>query len=84
MRQIPYFISNMEAAKNMITKPKNFDDDNLSYMKPRLNKRGGKNVNITYNSKQTLWNSYRTKSNKYRGMVTECSQSTHTNKQEHM
>ena len=44
----------MEAAKNMITKPKNFDTENLSYMKPRINKRGGKNVNITYSSNPKL------------------------------
>jgi len=45
----------MEAAKKMITKPKHFDDDNLSYMKPRLNKRGGKNVNITYNGNKLVF-----------------------------
>ena len=44
----------MEAAKKMITKPKNFNDDNMSYMKPRINKRGGKNVNMVYNGNKMV------------------------------
>ena len=40
----------MESAKNMITKPKNFDAGSIAYMPPRLNKRGGKNITIKYDS----------------------------------
>ena len=40
----------MEAAQNMITKPKNFDVDEVGYKPPRLNKRGGKNISIVYDS----------------------------------